>query len=138
MAGREVALIDYRQTSAAPGPGAELPRPKELGNAPLLAQGRMWIDAETGQLRRSVWELAARHPAAREPLVMIHAEYIYGPSRFEILVPERIVVESRRRFDHPKNSSPSLELTERTTFTYGAFKRFEVATEVTIPDVPDR
>ena len=38
-------------------------------------------------------------------------------------------------FSHPKNKPLSMALSERMTFTYGAFRRFDVATEEQI-DVP--
>jgi len=126
IAERDVLVLVYRQTS---GPGSSLPLPKEFGNANLRSQGRLWIDRETCQLWRAVWELAASHPAASEPLVMIHAESTYAPSSFGILVPERIVFEWRQRFSHVKNDVPSFGVSERTTFTYASFKRFGVATD---------
>ena len=60
---------------------------------------------------------------------MIHGERAYAPSRFGILVPERIVFDWLTHFSHPKNGPPSFALSERTTFTYGSFRRFDVSTE---------
>jgi hypothetical protein len=33
------------------------------------------------------------------------------------------------RYSHPKNGQPSFGLSERTTFRYGSFKRFDVKTD---------
>ena len=81
-----------------------------------------------------------RHPATPDPLAMTHRESTYTPSDFGILVPERIVFDWLLHFSHPKNGRPSFTLSERTTFTYGSFKRFEVATseKVKLPEVHDR
>ena len=135
IAGHDVVVLAYRQTVPTPGSESTLPLPKELRDARILKRGRLWLDAQTGQLWRSVWELVVPHPAAPDPLVMIRAESTYGPSRFGILIPERTVFDWLLRFSHPKNGPPSFGLSERTTFTYGSFKRFEVETEEKI-DTP--
>ena len=140
IAGHDVVVLDYRQTAPIPGYESRLPVPKELGKPSILARGRLWIDAQTGELWRDVWELVVPHAATPEPLVMIHAERAFGPSRFGILVPERIVVDWLMRFSYPKTGRPSFALSERTTFTYGAFKRFDVATDenIRVPGAHDR
>ncbi|MFM5986489.1 MAG: hypothetical protein ACKO9I_14380 [Sphaerospermopsis kisseleviana] len=127
VAGHDVVVLDYEQT--APIPNAISVRlPKEFGKPSALSRGRIWLDAETGQLWRDVWEITVRHPATPDPLVLAHRESTYKPSDFGILVPERIVFDWLLRFSHPKNGRPSFALSERTTFTYGSFKRFEVTT----------
>jgi hypothetical protein len=138
IAGHDVVVLDYRQTG--PNPRSTLPLPKEFGNPSLLHRGRLWLDAQTCQLWRDVWEIVAPHPATPEPVVMIHRESTYTPSRFGILVPERIVFDWLGRFSHPKSGRPSFALSERTTFTYGSFKRFDVATDerIKMPEVHDR
>jgi hypothetical protein len=132
IAGRDVIQLAYRQTGPESHPQTRLlPRlPLEFGAARLAAQGRLWIDVTTARLWRSVWELAAPHPAAAQPLVMIHVESAYAPSRFDILVPERIVIEWRDTFTHPKNKPPAFLVKQRDTFTYGAFRRFETSARV--------
>jgi hypothetical protein len=100
-------------------------------------QGQLWLDADTGQLRRSVHEIVVRHPATSELLVRIHSEITYGPSDFGIFVPQRIVWEWMSHFSHPKNGQPSFALAERAIFTYGAFKRFSVATDERIKNPPE-
>jgi hypothetical protein len=129
IAGRDIVVLAYRQTAPNPGSRQSLPLPRELGKAAILSRGRLWLDAETGQLWRSVWELVVPHPAAADPLVMIRAESTYAPSRFGILVPQRIVFDWLGRYSHPKNGRPSFALSERTTFSYDSFRRFDVATD---------
>jgi hypothetical protein len=140
VAGHDVVVLDNEQTAPIPGSEPTLPLPKELRNAKILSRGRLWLDAQTGQLWRDVWELVVRHPATPDPLVMIHRESTYKPSDFGILVPERIVFDWLLHFSHPKNGRPSFALSERTTFTYGSFKRFEVTTseKVKVPEAHDR
>jgi hypothetical protein len=135
IAGRDVVVIDYRQTGPVPSRGYELNLPREFGKPQLVHRGRLWLDAETFQLRRHVWELLAPHPATPDPILMLRQEAVYAQSRFGILAPERIVFEFLLHFSHPKNGPPSFALSERTTFTYGGFRRFDVATEEQI-DLP--
>jgi hypothetical protein len=132
IAGRDAIQLAYRQTAPGPHPQTRLlpPLPREFGASRLAARGRLCIDATTAQLWRSVWELAAPHPAAAQPLVMIHVESAYAPSRFGILVPERIVIEWRDTFTHPKKGPPAFLVKQRDTFTYGTFRRFETAARV--------
>ena len=61
---------------------------------------------------------------------MIHVEATYVPSRFDILVPERILIEWRDTFTHPKKKPPAFLVKQRDTFTYGAFRRFETTSRV--------
>jgi hypothetical protein len=140
IAGHDIVVLAYRQTSPIPSTGRPLALPKELQNARILNRGRLWLDARTAQLWRSEWEQVVPHPDASEPLVMIRSESTYVPSRFGILVPERIVFNWLLRFSHPKNGRPSFALSERTTFTYGSFKRFDVNTDERIktPTAHDR
>jgi len=126
LAGSDVVVLVYRRTSPSP---STISLPPEFGTAKVHDQGRLWIDVHTCQLRRGVWELAAPHPDAAEPLVTIRADLNYRTSAFGILVPDRIVFDWMQRFTHPKNGPPSFGLSERMTFTYGTFKRFEVGTE---------
>jgi hypothetical protein len=130
--GHDVIVLAYEQIAWDFQPRNRLlpPLPDEFGHARLTAQGRLWLDATTTQLWRSVWEVAAPHPAVREPLVMVHAESRYTPSRFGILVPERIVVEWRDTFVHPKKGPPAFQVKQRDTFTYGGFRRFEATVRV--------
>jgi hypothetical protein len=135
IAGRDVVVIDYRQTGPVGKDGWNLSLPREFGEPEHVHRGRLWLDAETFQLRRQVFELLVPHPAAPDPILVLRQEAVYAQSRFGILVPERIVLDLRFHFSHPKNTPPSMALSERMTFTYGAFRRFDVATEEQI-DVP--
>ena len=134
IAGRDVVVIDYRQTGPVPR-GGEVRLPREFGDPEPVHRGRLWLDAETFQLRREVREMLAPHPALPDPILVFRQETIYAQSRFGILVPERIALDFLFHFSHPKNKPPSMALSERMTFTYGAFRRFDVATEEQI-DVP--
>jgi hypothetical protein len=140
IAGHDVVVLDYRQTAPIPSSGPPPSLPKEFGKAVPLRRGRLWLDAQTAQLWRDVWEQVVTHPAARDPLVVIHRDSAYRPSSFGILVPERIVFDWLGHFIHPKNGPPSFGLRARTTFTYGSFKRFEVATDEQMknPEPPAR
>lgn len=133
--GLDTIVVRYRERVPQRPGGRGLPLPRELSGTPLLWQGRAWIDAATGQVRHSITELTVRHPAVRDPLVVVRGERRYVSSRFGILVPDRLVFEWRQHFSHRKGQLPVFALSERTTFTYSRFRRFDVATSERV-DLP--
>ena len=135
IAGHHVVVVDYR--SKAANPRMTLLVPKEFGTPSFFQRGRLWLDAETCQLWREVSEAVVPHPDSPEPLLMLRRESSYRPSPFGILVPDRIIWDWLTRFSHPKNARPSFALSERATFAYGSFKRFDVSTSESIRP-PDR
>jgi hypothetical protein len=132
IAGHDTIVLTYRQTTHVVQSSIRLlpPLPAEFGDARLTARGRLWIDPTTAQLRRNVWELVAPHPDVPEPLVMVHTDSTYTESAFGILVPDRIVIEWRDTFTHPKKGPPLFQVKQRDTFTYGSFRRFEATARV--------
>jgi hypothetical protein len=132
VAGHDAIVLAYRQASPTIQSSIRLlpPLPAEFGGARLTARGRLWLDATTAQLWRSVWELVAPHPDVAEPLVMVHTDSTYTQSRFGILVPDRIIVEWRDTFTHPKKGPPQFQVKQRDTFTYAGFRQFETRARV--------
>ena len=55
------------------------------------------------------------------------SESNYVESRFGILVPDRIIVEWY--VNRKSKAKPTLARAARTTYTYGAYKQFRVATD---------
>jgi hypothetical protein len=103
---------------------------KGMGVTSFFERGRLWVDAATHQLRRSTYEIAGVHPALPASIQLIGVESTYTESRFEILVPERIVVEF---YENVKSKAkPVFALTGRTTYAYGAFRQFGVTTDETV------
>jgi len=132
LGGHDVVVIDYEQSRSDP----VSPYHAGMGVTAITGRGRLWVDSGTAQLRRARWELAGRHPALSEPVVLIRSEHDYADSPFGILVPERIVFEWFEAPRSSKNSKqpPSFTMAARTTFTYGAFRRFEVTTQEVIAE----
>ena len=125
--GHEVVVLDYR---------SKTPKPQQdflshFGATAVAVRGRLWADAATFQLRRDRFEVVALHPNMPEPLLIIRREATYGESRFGVLTPQRVVGEWFDRTGGTQQK-PSLTRAGLITFTYGAFRRFEVATEETI------
>ena len=105
-----------------------------MGVTAISGRGRLWLDADTAQLRRARWELIGQHPAFKEPLVLIRSVHDYVDSRLGILVPQRIVFEwfESAKWSPKSKQPPSFTLAARTAFTYGAFRKFEVTTQEVI------
>ena len=115
-------LLVYRPTQSpgdgkGRGPNSGL---KMLGFSSSFMRGRIWIDADSFQLRRDRWELAGIHPKAPDPLTIVRRETSFTESRFDILVPERAVVEFFERGKQTRNQPPTFFRAARTTFTYTA------------------
>src|SRR4029077_19232438 len=52
IAGHDVLVVAYRQRAMMRASEPGLPLPRELRDASLLRRGRIWLDAQTGQLWR--------------------------------------------------------------------------------------
>ena len=134
IAGRDVVVVAYRELLR--DPSLKPPRlPREFGSEPTMySRGRLWLDAQTGQAWRGLWEILVQHPdpAFPEPFVVMHQEASYHPSEFGILVPERILFEWRDHFSHPKNGVPAFTVRERITYTYGTFRKFRATAEMKV------
>ena len=136
MEGHDVVVLDYRLTTPMPLSSpflAGLDRDifPNFGATAADIRARIWADATTFQLRRDRWQIVALNPALPDPLIFLNRESTYGESRFGILTPQRIVYDFHHRTGGTKQK-PSVTLAARMSFIYGAFKRFEVATDETI------
>ena len=71
------------------------------------------------------------------PVTVVHDEVTYGPSAFGVFTPTRIVSSFFDRTGN-KKAPGELRLVARITFTYDAFKRFEVTTDtdIQLPKAP--
>jgi hypothetical protein len=127
--GHETLVVTYRQIEPQPEFSGVTRAYRGMGVTSFFVRGRLWLDAGTFQLRRSRQEVVGVHPALPEPTTLISTDSAYADSRFGILVPSRLVFEWH---ESRSKSNPVFTLKARMTFTYGAFRRFEVATEQTI------
>ena len=134
--GHDVVVLDYRLTAPMPlsSPflaGLDKGLFPNFGANAADIRARIWADATTFQLRRDRWQIVALNPALPDALIFLNRESTYGDSRFGILTPRRILYDFHGRTGGTKQK-PSITLTARMTFTYDAFRRFDVATEETI------
>jgi len=128
--GHDVVEIEYREVV----PRSQQPGVDRIYNAmgitSFFERGRLWLDVTTSQVRRSRFEIAGVHPALPMPIQLLGIESTYVDSRFGIRVPERTVAEFYE--NRKSKAKPLFGLTARTTYTYGAFRRFGVTTDETI------
>lgn len=125
--GREVIVLQYQQVAQSPRLTTRLsaPPPALKGAEPLF-RGRLWLDAETAQIRREERELTLRHSSWSRPLVLWRIEFEYAGSGFGILTPRRIVWSSYDRGRTGADNMPELLLGGKVTFEYSGFRRFNV------------
>jgi hypothetical protein len=85
-------------------------------------KGKLWLDAETMQVRREVRQLTIRPPKFATPVVYTEDEFKYGQTEFPLLTPTRIV--------HLQNEIKAKDMTalksERVVFEYDKFTKPEV------------
>lgn len=125
--GHDVIVLEYQQISQTPYLTFNLSSlPSPLKGAEAFYRGRLWLDAETAQLRREVREMTLRLPSLSHPLVLYRFDLDYADSRFGFLTPRRIVVAIYSQGRTGADKKPELLLGGNVTFEYGAFSRFTV------------
>jgi hypothetical protein len=138
--GQDAFVIEYRQVSLNAEIAMKLSSlPAELKGAETRYRGRLWLDAETAQIRREVRETMLEHPSLSRPLLLMRFELDYADSRFGLLTPQRITISTYNQGRTGADKKPELLLGGRVTFEYGAFTRFNVETpdaSVTPPAKP--
>lgn len=127
--GHDAVVIDYQQVTQTPHINLDLRGlPAPLRGAEPFHRGRLWLDAETAQIRREVREFTLRPPSMDRALVLIRYEFEYDDSRFGFLTPKRIVISNFSRGRTGADKKPEVMLGGKITFDYGAFTRFNVET----------
>jgi hypothetical protein len=129
LSGHEVVVIDYRDKTVSRIFDKAFAR---NGVATTQMRGRLWVDATTAQLRQDRLEVLGSVPGREKPVLLVGRISAYKESRYDILVPERIVYEFHERGKAGKNQLPPFFTIARTTCTFGAFRKFDVATEESI------
>jgi hypothetical protein len=125
--GHDSIVVEYQQVSQTPAHNFDLKNlPGPLKGAAAFYRGRLWLDAETTQIRREEREVILRLPSLDRPLMFFRFDLDYADSRFGFLTPRRIVITyyGRGRLDADKK--PVTLVGAKTTFEYGAFIRFAV------------
>jgi hypothetical protein len=125
--GHDAIVLEYQQVSPNPEIAMKFSSlPSQLKGAETRYRGRLWLDAETAQLRREVRELTIEHPSLRRPLVLMKHEFEYADSRFGFLTPQRTVFSTYTRGRTGADNQRELLLGGKVTLEYGAFTRFSV------------
>jgi hypothetical protein len=124
--GRDVIVLQYQQVTQSPQLATKLSLPSELKGAEPLYRGRLWLDAETAQIRREEREMTLRLSSLDHPLVLMRFEFEYVDSLFGILTPQRIVWSTYDRGRTGADKLPELLLGGKVTFEYSSFHRFDV------------
>lgn len=125
--GHDAIVVEYQQVSHTPSLMSDLKAlPAPLKGAEVFYRGRLWLDAETAQIRREVREVTLRLPSLSHPLILYRFDMDYADSRFGFLTPRQIVITIYSRGRTGADKKPELLLGGKITFEYGAFSRFAV------------
>ena len=135
-----VFVVEYRQTKRSPyvlideqnaetakfGLTYNLDLPDSINKNNVLLRGKLWIDAETFQLRREERELTLQTENSATPLVLLRTELEYQPSDFKIFVPKRIALIYYELKTKDKGREISTVLNTKATFDYAKFSKSDV------------
>lgn len=125
--GHDAIVVDYQQVSPIPDFTSDLRGlPAPLKGAEVVFRGRLWLDAETAQIRREVRDLTLRLPSLTHLLVLYSFDLAYADSRFGFLTPKRIAITLNTRGGLGADKKPFTMLGGKITFDYGAFIRLAV------------
>jgi hypothetical protein len=135
--GRDVIVLQYQQVAYSPQLEFKFSSlPNELKGSETRTRGRLWLDAETAQLRREEREVTLQHPSLSQPLVLMRFEFEYANSSFGILTPQRIVFSTYNKGRTGAGKVPELWLGGKVTFKYSGFRRFDTGTPDASLDPP--
>lgn len=125
--GRPVRGFTYRQVRSCDVATYHFALPRQFADSPLLQAGELELDAETGQIVREERNIYVGNGGEKSNRVA-HLALDYGESRFGILVPKRIVIETFLPGEAINRTGFDFRLHGRLVQTYGPFSRFEVST----------
>lgn len=142
--GANILIIEYRQIKPSPyilidEKSADESRavlnfnldlPKPLNKSNVFLRGKLWIDAQTFQLRREERELTANLENNAKPIVILRDEYQYQPSDFGILVPKKITYAFYLIKSKDKGASVTANLDTKATFEYGKFRKSNIDVKI--------
>ncbi|HEY0429273.1 MAG TPA: hypothetical protein VGC76_15945 [Pyrinomonadaceae bacterium] len=140
--GADVFVVEYRQTKPSPYVlideradeskkitiGFDLGLPKILNKSNVFLRGKLWIDAQTFQIRREERELTGQTDGAAGTLILFRGEFEYQPSDFGILVPRKITYSYFQV--KSKDNNVSAKLDTRATFEYAKFRKSRVEVKI--------
>lgn len=139
--GSQVYVVGYQQTKKSPyvtlnGSASSSNEPNldfnfslpgSLKKSDALLRGKLWIDAQTFQIRREERELTVQ---TGSPVVLLTNVFEYQPSEYEILVPKQISLVTNDV--KKKNDNYTAVRNGKITFDYSQFRKSNV--EVIILD----
>lgn len=126
--GRETVILSYQQVAPNSRFGFNLSLPSELRSAEPLFRGWLWLEPGTARLVKEVREVTVHSSDSPTPVVVQRLEFRYEPSRFDVLLPKRIVFSWLGHFSSGKGGV-SAALKYRLTFSYGEFRRFTATSD---------
>ncbi len=124
--GRQVRVFAYRQVHPCDAVAYHFGLPAQFADSPMLQAGELALDAETGQIVREERNVYTGN-LDKKPTRVARIAMGYGESRFGVLVPKTIVVETFLPREGVNGMSTGFQPYARMVHTYGPFSRFEVS-----------
>lgn len=141
--GRDVWIVEYEQTKASPYILSNPTKEKEQSpnavqyNMPISdafrptnprLKGKLWLDAETGQIWRNAFRIILNPKNLSVPIEATEISYEYQPSDFGILTPKKFLIRS---VNIRGKSEKDLSVTKdaETVYEYSKFSEFKTETK---------
>lgn len=139
--GSQVYVVSYQQTKKTPlirinddGSKDDQPSvdlriglPGKLKSAEVSLRGKLWIDAQTYQVRREVREVTVQTPT---PVVAQRTELIYQPSSYGILLPKQIILTDNNLKKVSNGDQYEPISNTKVTFDYKNFRKTDVDVKI--------
>jgi len=136
--GREAVVVAYRQTKHCPwikanatdeekkaqpsGITFDADVPPNFRPTNPRLDGKMWLDAETGQLWRNDFSVTIQPAVLTKPVLSANLSFEYRSSEFGILLPKKMSTLSYR-FEGKNDSDLTRTKAQTKTFEYSKFTR---------------
>jgi hypothetical protein len=127
LGNREVLLLRYQSNGTTPSSSNLV---MHFTNPKIGESGKIWLDSEDSRIWRWESEKTVVDRDITSPAIFMRDEIEYVTSAFGILLPKTITTTF---FDKQEANGRAVRLTGRITYTYDAFKRFDVSADSEIP-----
>jgi len=140
---RDVWVVEYEQTKLSPyilsnptgrderAKGAteyNMPIPDGFRPTSPLIKGKIWLDAETGQIRRNQFRVVLHPAKLSRPIEATEIYYEYQSSAFGILTPKKFIIRTFQiKGDNDKNLLVFKDA--ETVYEYAKFSDFKTETK---------
>lgn len=134
VAGSDAIVVKFQQTTVNPNIEINFNAPDFLEISNKFYRGIVWLDLKNYRVLKLIIELTFDSSKFTEPFIVMKQQHFYQPGKFEIYLPQKIVVEnfnpqtdkSAKLLLKTGKIKPGSQLQTRLTMEYKNFSKFDV------------